>query len=125
MNTSWCFPVSLVMLFALIADAQGRQKGKPIASLGELSKVSRDARELYISVNNTSLLKAVAKRYPDLERLRIFHNGTLMLIDNLKILQKFHKLRSLELSGDPFLSDEKFRLLGSLLNLRSLKLSLP
>jgi hypothetical protein len=118
-------------LLALSMSGAGAQEAgsrkAPVETLEELSKVDANTRALAIKVDSQdhTLLDEIVARFPDLEELRIAHPGSNMHIENFKSLQKLKRLRSLDLAGDPFLSDEKFALLGSLKNLRSLKLALP
>ena len=96
-----------------------------VKSAADIAALDLQTREVELRLEKAELLGALADRLPRLRKLVLHHPGNHMDLEHFKHLARFTKIESLTITGDLFLYDAEFEVLGSLKSLRSLKLSLP
>ena len=96
-----------------------------VTNPAEAAELKADTRHVIVEMDDHETLATVFRRVPKLRRLDLSHPGNKMPLESFKLLARFKNLESLKFEGDPFLSDEKFALIGQLHQLNSLSMSLP
>lgn len=95
-----------------------------VENLEEAVLLSPDVTHVRIEMRNHEMLAAVLKQAPNIRSLELHHPGNKIPLKSLRLLSEFPKLETLRFTGDPFLSDEKFAVLGKLNRLKTLSMSL-
>ena len=96
-----------------------------VNNAAEATALKADTQRVRIVMRDHQTLATVFKQVPSLKYLNLHHPGHRMPLESIKLLARFKKLETLHFEGDPFLSDEKFALLGKLEQLKTLHMALP
>ena len=96
-----------------------------VQNVAEATRLDKDSKRVQVVLHDHETLETVLKKSPNIRNLVVIHPGHKMPLESIKLLANFKELEELSFRGDPFLSDEKFKELGKLHRLKSLKMSLP
>jgi len=116
------------MSFFLIATLLLGVENEPqvlVQNVAGAAILDADTQRVTVVLRNHETLVAVREKAPNVRQLEIRHPGHKMPLESFKLLASFKKLEELHFRGDPFLSDEKFKELGKLHRLKTLKMALP
>jgi hypothetical protein len=116
------------MSFFLIATLLLGVENEPpviVSTVTEAARLDTNSQRVIVVLRDHKTLATVFEKAPNLRQLEIRHPGHRMPLESFKLLASFKKLEELNLRGDPFLSDEKFKELGKLHRLKSMKMDLP
>ena len=116
------------MSFFLIATLLLGVENEPqvvVQNVAEAVILDVNTQRVTVVLRNHETLVAVLEKAPNVCQLEIHHPGHKMPLESFKLLASFKKLEELNFRGDPFLSDEKFKELGKLHRLKTLKMALP
>ena len=116
------------MSFFLIATLLLGVETEPqvvVQNVAEAALLDVNTQQVTVVLRDHKTLVAVLEKAPNVRQLEIRHPGHKMPLESFKLLASFNKLEELNFRGDPFLSDEKFKELGKLHRLKTLKMALP
>ena len=96
-----------------------------VAKPAEAARLDATSERVIVMLRDHETLVTVLEKAPNVRQLEINHPAHKMPLESVKLLASFKKLEELYFHGDPFLNDEKFKELGKLHRLKTLKMSLP
>ena len=112
-------------LFAMLLFGVEDEPQVVVETVAEAGRLDRDSTRVKVVLRDHETLETVLEKAPNIRSLIINHPGHKMPLESIKLLASFKKLEEFHFHGDPFLSDDKFKELGKLHRLKSLKMALP
>ena len=113
-----------LFLIAMLVQGVEDEPLVVVQNVAEAARLDRDSTRVQVMLRDHETLTTVLEKAPNLHSLVVNHPGHKMPLESFKLLASFKKLEELNLRGDPFLSDEKFKELGKLHRLKSIKMEL-
>ena len=114
-----------LFLIAMLVQGVENEPLVVVRNVAEAAHLDVDSTRVQVLLRDHETLATVLEKAPNIRSLVVNHPGHKMPLESFKLLASFKKLEELYFHGDPFLSDEKFKELGQLRRLKSLKMSLP
>tara|TARA_B100000809_G_scaffold156196_1_gene153527 strand:+ start:2035 stop:2385 length:351 start_codon:yes stop_codon:yes gene_type:complete len=112
-------------LFALLVLGVEDEPLIVVENVAEAGRLDGDSTRVQVVLRDHETLQKVLEKAPNIRSLVVNHPGNKMPLESIQLLARFKKLEKFHLHGDPFLSDDKFKELGKLHHLKSLKMALP